>query len=441
VIRAEKSHFAPLYIHISKNSGVKTMKNYFVMLFVVALLATAMVAALPEVTQVKINGDVYESGDSLVVERGDTLDIRVKLQAADAESNVEVDGAILGYEYSDRESVSDSVHLFDMDAGDTVYKDLTIKVPDKVENDYYDLRVRVGTRTGSAFEGLYRLHLTEQRHNVVIKDVVLSPESPIMSGKAILAIVRIKNMGGMDEEGIKMTVSIPELGISGSEFVDELASGESTSSEEIYLRIPACVKSGEYTLHTALSYDDNYEDTSVDRKITISAEESCDAKTGETMEEKTTIVVGSYSQVVSRPGPGISYPVLIQNDGKSAQTYTITVDSAEWANVQVSPSSVLVLSAGEMKTVYVYVVPKASATEGQHMFNINVKSAGQTKQVPVSAIVSGKASVASWDKIKNGLVISFVILAVILLILGIVLAFSRSRGKGDEKGEEGQSYY
>lgn len=417
------------------------MKNYWLMVFVVAILATAMVSALPEVTQVKINGDVYQPGDNLVVERGETLNIRVKLQANSTENNVEVDGAILGYEYSNYDSLSDATPIFDMDAGDTTYKDLTIKVPENVQKDYYDLRVRVGTRTGPAFEGLYSLHITQPRHDVVIKDVILSPGSPIQAGKALLAIARIKNMGAKDEDGIKITVSIPELGVSGSEYIDELDSGDSKSSEEIYLKLPACAKPGDYTLHTAISYADGYEDTSIDKTITISAGDLC-AANATAPSEKSTIVVGSYSQTVTRPGPGISYPVLIENDGSSAQTYTVIVSNADdWANTQVSPSSVLILSPGEAQTVYVYVVPKSTAAEGQHMFNINVNAAGQTKQIPVSAIVSGKPAFASWDRVKKGLEIGLVVLVVVLLILGIVLAFRKSKGQEEKKGEEGQSYY
>ncbi|MEM0230908.1 MAG: FixG Ig-like domain-containing protein [Candidatus Woesearchaeota archaeon] len=419
------------------------MKNYLWIVLVGLLLSTALAWALPEVTQVKINGDVYESGDSLVVERGTTLNIRVKLQAENEENNIQVAAAILGYEYSDYESLSDSTSVFDMDAGDTTYKDLVVRVPDKVERDYYDLRVVVGTRTGPAFEGLYRLHIVEPRHSIIISDLVLSPGSPIQAGKALLVIPRIKNMGSKDEHDIKLTVTIPELGVSGSEYIDDLEAGKSKSTEEIYLKIPACTKPGTYTMNVQLSYFDGYKEDSYTKEIKITAGDVCEAPSEkpEQPEAKSTIVVGSYSQTMCRPGPGVAYPLMIQNDGSSAQTYTITVSNVEdWATAQISPSSVLILAPGEAQTVYVYVVPKSTAAEGQHTFNINVNVAGKTKQIPVSAVVSGKPGF-SWTNAKQWLLIGVAVLVVVLIVLGIILAVKKSGKSESEKEEESQSYY
>jgi len=420
------------------------MKNYLWIVLVGLLLATAMVRALPEVTQVKINGDVYENGDSLVVERGQTLNIRVKLQANNTENNIQVAAAILGYEYSDYEELSDSTSVFDMDEGDTIYKDLTVKVPDKVERDYYDLRIVVGTRTGPAFEGLYRLHIVEPRHSVIISDIVLSPGSPIQAGKALLVIPRIKNMGSKDETDIKLTVTIPDLGVSGSEYIDELEAGKSKSTEEIYLKLPSCAKPGTYKMYVELSYMDGYKEDALTKEITIIAGEVCEITPTQPPakpEAKSTIIVGSYSQTMSRPGPGVAYPVMIQNDGSSAQTYTITVTNAEdWADVKVSPSSVIILSPGEAQTVYIYAVPKSNAAEGQHTFNINVEGDGYKKQIPVSAVVSGRPGF-SWANAKQWLLMGVAVLVIVLIILGIILAVKKSGGKESANEEEGQSYY
>jgi len=418
------------------------MKNFWLILFVVGILSTAIVSALSTVQEVKINGDVFQSGDHLVVERGDTLNIKIKLQASQPENNIEADAAILGYEYSDHESLSDSTHVFDLDANDTVYKTLTVTVPDKVEKDYYDLRIRVGTRTESAFEGLYRLHIVEQRHYVVIKDIVLSPENEVKSGRSLLAIVRVKNMGEKDEEGIKIKVSIPDLGISGSEYIDELKAGESTSSEEIYLRIPACVKTGDYEVKAAIEYDEGYEESTAFTLVHIVEEETCQPKpTPETTNEQTIIMVGAVAQEVKKGGPGTVYPITIKNAGTSAQTYTIDTKGADdWATLQISPSNVFILQPGDIKSVYIYLSPKETVAEGEHMFTITVTSAGQEKDIPVSATVSGKLAPVSWANFKKGLEIGLIVLVVLLVILGLIIAFNRLGGK-EEKEEENQTYY
>ncbi|MCX6710103.1 MAG: hypothetical protein NTV63_04105 [Candidatus Woesearchaeota archaeon] len=415
------------------------MKNFWLILFVVGIITTVFVSALPTVEQLKINGDVFETGDTLVVERGETLDIKVKLQAENVEKNIEGDAVILGYEYNDHESISDSTHLFDMEAGDTVYKTMQIKVPEKTEKDFYDLRIRFGTRTEDAFEGRYRLHIVESRHDVVIKDVVLSPEGTVKSGRALLAIVRVKNMGAKDEDGIKIKVSIPDLGISGSEYIDELKAGESTSSEEIYLKIPTCVASGSYAVKASIEYDESYEESTYTTEIDIVEEDVCKAK-ATTVEEKTEIMIGAVSQSVKRGGAGAVYPITIKNAGNSAQTYIVSVAGVDdWASVQISPSAVFIVQPGELKSAYVYLSPRENAAEGEHVFSIKVGSAGEEKQIPVSVVVSGKPA-NSWTNVKRGLEIAGIVLVVLLVILGIILALNRLGGK-EHKEEENQTYY
>ncbi len=226
------------------------MKNTISVLlavFLVSFLAIGMVSALPAVEKVKINGDVFEPGDSLEVERGDELDIRVRLTAGNvSEDDIEITAEVLGYEYSDHEPIFDRAHTFDLDAGDTTYKDLTINLPYKMDKDRYDLRVTVGTRTGSAFEGLYRLHLKGVKHALIIKDVVFNPEASVESGRALLTTVRVKNIGEKDEESVKVKVTIPELGLSASDYMDEIEDGESETSEELYMRIPECIEAKDY---------------------------------------------------------------------------------------------------------------------------------------------------------------------------------------------------
>ena len=50
-----------------------------------AICSSALAA--PDVLWVKINGDAYESGDNVVVERGDELEFRIKMDATDNESD------------------------------------------------------------------------------------------------------------------------------------------------------------------------------------------------------------------------------------------------------------------------------------------------------------------------------------------------------------------
>jgi len=416
------------------------MKNklfFAIVLFVVLAFAT-IVRALPTVEQVKINGDVFESGDSLVVEKGDTIKIRVKLQAAQDEKNIQVLADIVGYEYSTKEKLSDLTPVFDLNANDTVYKDLELKIPDKADKDYYDLRIRVATRTGTAFEGLYRLHIIGARHNVVIKDVIFTPESKIVSGRALLTVVRVKNTGELDEDGIKIRVSIPELGLSAADYIDELEAGESTSSEELYLRIPQCTKSGNYNVKVELIYNEGYADVTQSYSIYVEEEESCKPiSIPPTVVEKTVITSSQEVQEVFVGGQGAVYPITITNLGTTAQTYVISVD-APWASVKVSPSNVLVIGAGETKTAYIYVTPNPTASVGEQIFTAKIMVGDQEKIVTMKAMV--KKAVAT-DNLRKGLEIALIVLLVILIIVGIIVGLSKIKGSEEHEEERTQTYY
>jgi hypothetical protein len=164
--------------------NVKHLTITALMLVMIAVM-TVSVSALPVVEQVRINGNVYEDGDQLVLTRGENADIRVRIAATEDESNVEVEAQLLGYEYNDRESVLfDRAALFDMEAGDVTFKTLKLTLPVRMDKDYYDLRVRVGSRTGPSEEYLFRIRLTGERTKVVIKDVTFNPSEFVSSGRA-----------------------------------------------------------------------------------------------------------------------------------------------------------------------------------------------------------------------------------------------------------------
>jgi len=421
---------------------MKNTISVLLAIFLVSFLAVGMVSALPTVKQVKIDGDVFETGDSLEVERGNELDIRVKVAAESGlEEDIEITAEVLGYEYSDHEPIFARVHTFDLDGGDTSYKDFTITLPNKMDKDYYDLRVTVGTRTGSAFEGLYRLHLKGIKHSLIIKDVVFNPEPSVESGRALLTTVRVQNIGEKTEESVKVKVTIPELGLSASDYIDEIEDGESETSEELYMRIPECVKAKDYTVKVTVEYDEGYETISTEEMITVTGD-VCAAE--EPVEKKTVITVGPETQKVAQ-GASIIYPLTISNAGNTARTYVVSIEGAEsWSTVEVTPSNLVVLNAGESKAVYVSITPDDDATVGEHMFVLSVKSGDSTlKQVTLKADVTGEKS-SGVLSLKRGLEIGVIILVVLLVILGLIVGFNKLRETGDEEPEEsdkGETYY
>ncbi len=412
-----------------------------IMLFLVSILAVNIVSALPWVDQLKIDGDEIGPGDSIEVERGQELDIKVRITSDIDEKDVEVEAEILGYEYSDHEPIMDRVHTFDLDANDTAFKKLSLDLPNKMDKDYYDLRIRVASRTGDTWEYLYRLHLKGVRHEIVIKDVVFSDER-VVGGRALLSTVRIKNIGEKDEEGIKVTVEIPALGLKASDYIDELEADESTTSEELYIKIPTCAEAGIYDVIVTVEYDEGYEEVTMEKSIEILENEICAPITED--EEKTIVTIPEAQDIVKGTS-GVVYPITITNLAKSAKTYTITVSGVDaFGSYRIDPSNVIVVQGEDSKTAYIYITANDDAQAGEKAFIVNIATDADSKDIALTANVV-EPSVSAWSKVRRVLEIGLIVLVVILIIIGLVIGFSKLRKREEEEEPEeepgAQTYY
>jgi uncharacterized membrane protein len=419
------------------------------MLVLIGVLAVAVSAALPvTVNQVEVEGTVLSPNDvtRLDLERGQTVDVRIELTATDMVNNVEITGFISGYEYNDFERMSDTAHVFDMESGVKYVKTLTLTLPTKVQEDNYKLRLLITDRNGEQIIQNYNLKIDVARHSLQIKDVVLNPEQEVVAGRALLATVRIKNAGEQDEESVKVKVAIPSLGVSASDYIDTIASGDSTTSEELYIRIPADAKEGDYKMDIVVEYDDGYETVAGTKTIHVSepvcTEDAC--RPAAEKGGKTVIAISTDAQQLVKGQGGSVYPIALTNEGKSAMTYVVKVEGTEgWATSRISPSNVIVLAPGESSTVFVYLSATDDAAAGEHVFSVSISSADtMLKQLPLKATVVGSQPVSfGWDKIKTALEIGFVILVVILVVLGLIIGFSKLKEKEEPEEVSGQTYY
>ncbi|MBW3003717.1 putative S-layer protein [Candidatus Woesearchaeota archaeon] len=401
---------------------------------IVALAAT--VSALPSIEEVKVNGNEYKA--NTVIERADTLELKLEVFAQNNETDIQISAEILGYEYSDFEDLEDTTHNFDMTAGDTEFKTLKLKIPEEMDKDYFDVRVRVGTKTGSSNEYLYRIHVKGDRHLLKIKKVYLSPENEVKAGGTLIAKVKVKNIGEQDEDDVSVRVAIPELGLSEVEPMGEIEEGETETSEELYLRIPRDAEAGEYTAVVTVEYDE-YEKVTQEYPVEVLASETL--KQEPKADEKPAVIqVSVEKQDVTKGQAGAIYPVTISNPGSEAKTFTLTAD-AEWADIRVSPSNVVVVNSEDSEVVYVYVSAKDTAAAGEQVFGLEVKSGEEAKSVTLKANVLEAPK--SGSNTKRVLEIGLIVLVIILVIVGLVVAFSR--GRKDEDLEEpevaDQTYY
>ena len=398
-----------------------------------------------EIQKVYINDREVENAGTVEIRggiiRGDELEVEVKFLANGNDDFVSVEASIEGLDH-DTEKATDKTDVFTVKSGKTYYKTLNVQLPQRInleDGTQFALRVEISNRADTEVVYNAILDVDQARNSVMIKDVVFNPENSVQAGRALLASVRIKNMGQDTEDGVKISMSIPELGVSASDYVDELESEDSVTSEELYLRIPECADAGIYNAKVTVEYDDGDEKVSADYPITIVENEVCSIPT--TADQgKTVVTIGGDMQDITAGNSGVIYPITLYNTGSAAKTYAVSAVAGSWANVEVSPS-VVVLGAGETKIVYVSVAAKETATAGQQTFGVAIKSGDATlKEVTLKANVIESNDAAGWSKVKKGLEVALIVLVVLLVIIGLIIGFNRLKGDDDEDLNE-ETYF
>ncbi len=426
---------------------IKLLGVMILFLVGVAAISVFASAALP-VSNVQVeveDRNVY--GGSVTIpglDKDNEIEVEVSFTANQDIEEVEIEAEIKSTGHKD--SVSDTITGFDVHSGANYLKTLTLSLPQRMENlRNYDLLVTITGRINSTHTDYVVVNgdidISSKQHQIQIKDVVLNPEEEVQAGRSLLTTIRVKNRGEGKEEDVKVKVSIPALGISASDYIDEIdAEGgddDSTTSEELYLRIPEDAVSGEYTVKTEVTYDDGDEKETATATISIAGAEAAATPASA---PRTIIAVPELVQDVAKEGSAVVYPITITNSGSASRTYTITVDGANWADFAISPSNVVVIGAAESKAVYVAVAAKESATAGENTFAVTIKSDDTVlKEIPlkVNVLESAKSGVS----LKKALEISLVILVVLIVIIGLIVGLGKLKGKEDETQEEKETYY
>jgi uncharacterized membrane protein len=409
-------------------------------LLAIALLASSFASAVNlDVVYVEINGDELGMADNythnLEVQRGEDIEIKVRVHAMDDVSNVQVEADIVGYKYADKEEalVSDTSKTFDLTAGDLKNVELNLEIPTKMDKKYTKLRIRVADEDGTSFEQVYQFHVVgvDTSDAVIIKDFSFSPSTALAAGRAFTAMVRVENIGNEDLDDVSVAVSVPSLNIIDTEYLDQLDADEKETLEEFLLRIPDCAQPGTYTVKIEAKFNDG-ETTVEEAQLTVLEGNTCSL--APVSAGKTLISIPNSLDVAA--GSEVAYPIMISNQGTTARTFSVTVSGVEsWGRSTLSPSALMVVNGGETETVYLYIDTDADAN-GEKLFVVTVASDAETKEVPITANVTAGRGSAS---LTSGLQWAFIILVIILIIVGLIIGFTKLKGGNDDEGT--QTYY
>ena len=423
-----------------------------VLLLAFLMLGAGLVSAVNlKITSLEANGHTLSSTDtsstSQDYKRGQALDLYVCVEALATVTDAQIYADITGYTYAkdDPTKISDMTDTFDLISGHSDCFDLKLEVPVNIDKDYFKLRIRSDDRNGTSVDETYQLYLKgiDRRSAVEIKDVTLDPQE-IIAGRALTGKIKVNNLWDSTIKDLKLTLSVPELNIKVSEYMDEISTDQSKTFEELLLRIPECTKAGKYDVTVLVEFDE-YSKTESTQTIDVVSSDTCGTSAGannnnnnNNAQGKTTITVPNMQEAAQ--GTSVVYPIVIANDASTSQTYTLSVSGAStWSTARIDPSSVVVVPSGQSKTTYLYLSTNKDSELGDKVFTLNVESGTESKSIPLVAKItqSQAGSSTDWSSFRKALEIGLIVLVIILIIVGLIIAF----GKMKENKKESEPYY
>jgi len=419
----------------------------FSTMFLMFLAMVSLVNALPiRVDSVDIDGVILTNVTSnrLDVERGQDLNIAVRMTGLDAAKNVEVEAFISGFEFSDVERVSDTTGLFDVLQNVTYLKRLVIPLPSSLDKDDYKLRVIITDRDNNEYVQNYNLKIDVPRHLVAVKDIILTPENEIAAGGILLASVRVENLGSTSEDDVKVNVAMPALGVSATKYISKVTSDGESESEEVFLRLPECAPAGRYDIFTKVSYADGHRSVNGKSSILVTKNELCDGSdilSDVPPGSKIVINIGSNSESVSAGNTAV-FPITVSNKGLTSKGFTVLPASVDWADIAVSPTTTTVLAPGKSETFYIYSKPNDNAV-GSQVFTVSVSSSNELlKQVPLTVkVVEPVEENSGGLSLKRVLEVGLIVLLVLLIIVGLIIGFTMLNNHEEEPPQQAEPYY
>jgi len=366
--------------------------------------------------------------------------VRVRLTSLENAKDVHID-TILTFENGD--VVADSSTTFDIIKDQNAVKSFQLPSIIKSEQNNFKLVVRVVNADGDSEEKSYGLVISQKEFPFIISSISLSPESNVEAGKSLIAKLTFKNSGVVPLEGVNARVSIPELGVSSTKFVDQIKNNKlSELSEDFILKILDTVPTGTYTVKSEIS--SQFGGASEVKEIPVYVLGK-DEQSNPFANEKLVVNVPILRQDISNDGSEKVYPITLTNEGAGAKTYSLLFDIPQGVNLRLSDANVLVIKPKESKTINIYA-STTSNIKGEHIFLITIRSNDNVlKELSLTGnfiVAKGTSSPAQYS------FEIFLIIVVAIIILGLSFAVakyiqSNKQNISDEipDKESGEAYY
>ena len=377
----------------------------------------------------------------IISEGKKNLDVDVRLTSLENIKDAHLE-AVLEFENGD--VVADATTTFDLNKDQKAVKKLELPLIGKFEQQSFSLKVRVIDSEGDSEEKIYGLRLSQNKFPFVISSILLSPEDSADAGKSVAVRLFFKNSGLVPLDGVTAKISIPELSVSSTRFIGQIKNIQlPDASQEFLLKIPESAQTGTYTVRSEISsqFDSQTEVKELPIYILGTTEQ-----TKQVVNDRLVIKAPVTKQDIRNDGSEVIYPLTFTNEGPGANTYTLLLDGANWAELRLAESNVFVLNPKESKTIGVYASSNGYAA-GEQIFLVTIKSGDKVlKQVPLKGNVVGTAAKGILSSKLKGL-LEIVLIAFVVFLAAIGLFFGvRKYIQGEESGEtsdtaSGEAYY
>lgn len=416
------------------------MSNKNLLVLLVSVIALAAISAqsasaFGTITSVEVMGvNALESGVDLANFAGDRVPILITFRADSGTGVLAEDARIKAWISGESENVATS-DRFDVLAGRTYTEVVYLDVPSDMR-DELDERRKLEIVVESRGEGTadeVTIDFTVQRESYVLQILSADMQPEVNAGEPLVLDVVLKNRGRHFADDVFLDVSIPQLGLSTRTYYGDLAPVDQGGNEpdkedaevrRTYLRIPADVAPGLYTVVVEASSDESVD--RVERRVLVTGG----------ADENTQIVSSSTSKTFG-VGETQTYDLTLVNRGPVVRVYTLSTTAPEALDVTLS-DTVVIVPAGSSRTVEVMA---ASDVRDDYTFTVKVESdegtATESKTFTANVIEGGRGgrSVAT-----NTTVLLTVILAIVFIVLLVVLIVLLTR-KPAKQEEFGESYY
>lgn len=335
-----------------------------------------------DIVRVYVNG-MRADTNKVQVELGSTLQVTVFLEGT-SPATVRAKAWIGGYEH---DVIEDTTDVFDVKDNVTYKKNLYLNIPDDldVEGKDYTLYVQVYDAQ-TLEEKTYTVYIEPERHDLVVKDILLSPRT-VYPGDYFAMNVRLENQGEKDEDDILVTISVTDLDISHSTYVDALPSGEQESTGTVYVPIPVDARAGTYDVDVLVTYNNGY--TEITESTTFNIEGNAlgyDTNALVSIEKIKGLVVGEEQGLT----------VQVTNLGDTRKTFTVNVaamggSSTEKLTLAPQSTSAITFSIVSEDAGNENILIVVSSDEGlvtQEIFDVAVEEAQSPYPLVVSVILA-----------------------------------------------------